>query len=136
MLRSRGLHVLLWFIVVGPLVTAMLYLPEKALLNGHFTPGMLMAGLPVFFSPIVFIGAYALFIVPSALTGLLATTVAARLRAAIFIAVTTLAGGLVYAVYIQLAGRAPALSIITFSILGASVAVCCASLAVWSAGRR
>ena len=133
MLRSRSLHVVLWFIFVGPLVGAVLYLPEKALLNGTFTLEVLKAGIYVFLSPIAFVGAYALLIVPSVLTGVLAAFAAKRLPAPIFIAATTVFGGLAFSAYVEAFGRVPAWTVYTSSVLGVSVAACCALLAVWTA---
>ena len=135
MLRSRSLHVLLWLVCVGPLLGAMLYLPEKVLLNGTLRPEMLQASLYVFVIPIAFVGAYALFLVPSGLTGIAAALIMRRLRGPNFVLAVTLIGGLFFGIYTRLLGRVPVAALFTSSILGASIAACCSSLAVWTGTR-
>ena len=85
MLRSRSLHVMLWFIFIGPLVGAMLYLPEKAVLNGTFRVYMLQTSLYVFLAPVAFLGAYVLFLVPSAVTGVVAALISRPLSRPLFV---------------------------------------------------
>ena len=134
MLRSRSLHVLLWFVFIGPLIGAMLYLPEKAVLNGTFRADMLQTSLYVFLAPVAFLGAYALFLVPSAATGVVAALISRPLSRPLFVLATTLFGGIVSIVYIETLGRVPVMTLITSAVLGASVAFCCALLAAWTGG--